>query len=417
MPQTAQEYFEHGYARLGEEDYQAALRSFSRAVELDPRDPRYYRARARVYRVLENKERALADYSAAIELSPQAELARSSFFQKSLYELRAVVKKDLGDYRGAAEDLTKLILLNPASFRLYAQRAELYELAGNIDGAIEDITKAIEFGPSPSLYAGRAKLREKKGDMDGAMADCVQTLQGDPANTLCAHSLPQWRQMKERRALVAPPAALPGTIPALPEERPAREKPEPAPPELKPPETPPEHPKRAEIVAEKTALKPLVKATTPKEKGEGRYILQVATLVVEQNALSLKSRLEELGYAPLIRKVTAPITRHRVYGGEFSSRAAAEQAARHLQADGFPSTLIEEGEKFWLEVGSSLRLDDAINLARNLEKKNHPAKIVSQPVATPVHQVSVGDYADRAEALKALEALKRHGFTPLVVRR
>jgi cell division septation protein DedD len=155
----------------------------------------------------------------------------------------------------------------------------------------------------------------------------------------------------------------------------------------------------------------------PAEKGEERYTLQVASLVVQQNATALKVRLEKLGYTPVVRTVTASITRHRVYAGEFSSREEAQQAARRLTADGFRSALIEEGGKFRLEAGAFSRLDDALDLARKLQQKNYPAKIVSQPAATPVHQVSVGEYANRAEALKALEALKQQGFTPLVVKR
>jgi cell division septation protein DedD len=76
-----------------------------------------------------------------------------------------------------------------------------------------------------------------------------------------------------------------------------------------------------------------------------------------------------------------------------------------------------ENGKFRLDVGSPARLDDAIDLARNLEMKNYTAKIVSQPASTPVHQVWVGEYGDRAEALKTLEALKRQGFTPVIVKR
>jgi cell division septation protein DedD len=166
------------------------------------------------------------------------------------------------------------------------------------------------------------------------------------------------------------------------------------------------------------APKSVAKATEPKEKGEARYSVQVASLVVEQNARSLQERLKKLGYSAVVQKTTARLTRHRVYSGDFNSREEAEQAARQLNVDGFPSTVVQgENGKFRLEVGSPLRLDDAIDLARNLERKNHTAKIVSQPASTPVHQVWVGEYGDRAEALKTLEALKKQGFTPVIVKR
>lgn len=175
-------------------------------------------------------------------------------------------------------------------------------------------------------------------------------------------------------------------------------------------------PPPAPTVADKPAPKSLAKVTEP--KGEARYSVQVASLVVEQNARSLQERLKKLGYSAVMQKTTARLTRHRVYSGDFNSREEAEQAARQLNVDGFPSKVIQgENGKFRLEVGSPLRLDDAIDLARNLERKNHTAKIVSQPASTPVHQVWVGEYGDRAEALKTLEALKKQGFTPVIVKR
>ncbi|HEY4720028.1 MAG TPA: tetratricopeptide repeat protein, partial [Candidatus Methylomirabilis sp.] len=215
VPPTAQEYFELGYVRLAEDDYQEAVRAFSRAIELDPSDARYYRARARVYRVLENKEGALADYSAAIALTDPSDLARTSFFQKSLYEQRAGVRRELKQYRGAADDLTRLIELNPKSFPLYVQRAEVHELDGNLAAATEDVTRAIALEPAPFLYAYRARLREQRGDMDGAIADCTRTLESDPANAACSRWVAQWRAAKrEPQALAAkpPPPAPPPVV-------------------------------------------------------------------------------------------------------------------------------------------------------------------------------------------------------------
>lgn len=414
VPPTAQEYFELGYVRLAEDDYQEAVRAFSRAIELDPSDARYYRARARVYRVLENKEGALADYSAAIALTDPNELARTGFFQKSLYEQRAGVRRDLKQYRGAAEDLTRLIELNPKSSRLYVQRAEIHELDGNLGAATEDVTKAIALEPAPFLYAYRARLREQRGDMDGAIADCTRTLESDPANAACARWVAQWRAKREPQALAAkPPPPAPPPVVKPPE-------PEPAPKVAKATEPRPEPPKPAEAVAraEQPTPQPPPQVAKPAGKTKAGYSIQVATLVLEKNAVSLKERLEKLGYSPEVRKTTARITRHRVTSGEFTSREEAEQAARRLQADGFPSNVVEgEDGKFRLEVGSFFRQDDALDLARNLEKKNHAAKAVSQPASTPVYQIWVGEYEDQAEALKMLGTLERQGLTPVLVRR
>jgi len=185
-----------------------------------------------------------------------------------------------------------------------------------------------------------------------------------------------------------------------------------------PPKAPPvvDGPPAAPRVTEKPAAKPMATVTEPELKGEKRYTVQVASLAVERNAIALKARLEELGFRPIIHTTTAPITRHRVYGGEFERREEAEQTAQKLKVDGFPSNVVEtKGGKFGLEIGSFVHLNEAIDLAHNLQKKNYAAKVVSKAVPTPVYAVRVGEYENRSEAAEVLEALKRQGFTPIIV--
>jgi cell division protein FtsN len=193
-----------------------------------------------------------------------------------------------------------------------------------------------------------------------------------------------------------------------------------APPEATaPPETPPSVSRRPAPprVTEKPAAKPMAAVTEPEVKREKKYTVQVAALVVERNAVALKARLEELGFSPIIHTMTAPMTRHRVYGGEFESREEAEQTARRLKVDRFPSNVVEtEGGKFGVEVGSFIDLNEAIDLAHDLQKKNYAPKIVSKAAPTPVHAVRVGEYENRSEAVEVFEALKRQGFTPIIAR-
>lgn len=168
---------------------------------------------------------------------------------------------------------------------------------------------------------------------------------------------------------------------------------------------------------EQPTPKPKTEVPEHAEKRERGYAIQVASLVLEQNALALKARLEKLGFRPMIRTTTARITHHRVYAGEFSSREEATKRGQRLRRDGFPVKEVEiEGGKIGLEVGSSVRLNEAITLTQRLKKMQYTAKVVSGTAPTRVHQVRVGKYPSRAEALRVVQALKREGFEPLVVR-
>lgn len=163
--------------------------------------------------------------------------------------------------------------------------------------------------------------------------------------------------------------------------------------------------------------KPQSGVSAPQAKPGRGYSIQVASLVREDNTRALKARLEKLGFQPMIHLTMAPITRHRVYAGQFSSRAEAELTANRLQGDGYRASLVElEDRTFSLEVESTFRRDEAVKVARTLQQKGYSPKIVSKTVPTQVHQVRVGDYQNRAEAAKALEVLQQQGFTPLLVR-
>ena len=236
--------------------------------------------------------------------------------------------------------------------------------------------------------------------------------------------LPETRP-EEAKPLTPPsPPAAPVTEQAVPGPRKTETpevavKPAEAPKvEVKPTEAPKATAKTVEtpLPEKKPIRQQVAKVEEPKGKGERRYAVQVASLVMERNALSLKERLEKLGYSPVLRKTTVPLTRHWVRVGEFTNRGEAEGEARRLNVDGFPSNIVDLGQgKFTLEIGSVFHLNDAIDLARSLEKKNYAPKIVSKPAPTPLHQVRVGEYRDRSEALKAIEELKGQGFAPILV--
>ncbi len=216
-----------------------------------------------------------------------------------------------------------------------------------------------------------------------------------------------------------PKAEVPSEVPPkIGPEVPSQAAPE-VPAEIaRPAETPREIPKPAEPQpkAVKPASELVAKATVPEGEEEGRFSVQVASLVAKRNATSLKKRLEKLGYDPIIQKTTVRITRHRVYAGEFRDREAANQTAQSLSAEGFSPRLVEgEHGQFAVEAGRFFNQNAAIDLARRLQKKDYSSKIVSKTAPTPVHVVRVGAYQDKAEARQVVKALKQKGFSPFVV--
>jgi cell division septation protein DedD len=88
---------------------------------------------------------------------------------------------------------------------------------------------------------------------------------------------------------------------------------------------------------------------------------------------------------------------------------------RRLNVDGFPSELVAVGTKYTPQVGAFFDENEAIDLARELQKKNYSPKITVKPAKTTVFQVRHGRFDSRAAATKRGEELKKKGFPFMVV--
>jgi cell division septation protein DedD len=164
--------------------------------------------------------------------------------------------------------------------------------------------------------------------------------------------------------------------------------------------------------AAKGEAKASSKASVATTKG---FSLQVGAMAQEANAEKLKQKLSAMGYQAVIRKGSGFSNHHIVTVGDPSGRHEAEEMARRLNVDGFPSKLIVVEGKYTPEIGSFVILDEALDLARELQKKNYRPKITSKPATTILFQVRHGQFDTRAAAIKRGEELKAKGVTAWVV--
>ena len=242
-----------------------------------------------------------------------------------------------------------------------------------------------------------------------------------------------------RPAPVAPPAKAPATPtkeaapPAGPTKPPAQQEAMPIPPpspaktvtpavpakEAAPakPTAPPPTPGKVEAgkrtpagKAAPTKKAEAKRAAKPAPKAAHSYSIQFGAMVQEENAEALKRKLDASGFPAVIRKGTVSLNKQLVTVGEPTGKAEAEDLTRRLNVDGFPSELLITGGKYTPLVGAFFTLDEAIDLARELQKKNYPPKIVSKPATTVVYQVRHGKFDSRAAAMRQSEELKKKGF-------
>ena len=172
--QTAEEYFEIGVNLLDESNYTDAILATNRAIELNPNFELAYNLRATLKIELQDFKGAISDFTKAIEISPNS-LA---------YNDRGYLRSRVQDYKGAILDYTKAIELNSPSISYknfevpfdmslgFLNRGNAKAALNDYKGAIIDFSKAIEFNSgNDTAYNNRGICKVYLRDLNGACDD------------------------------------------------------------------------------------------------------------------------------------------------------------------------------------------------------------------------------------------------------
>jgi tetratricopeptide (TPR) repeat protein len=152
------EYFARGIQHEKDYNYDAALADFTRAIEVEP-NALHYRTRAWFFWWRrKNTSLAIADYSKAIELGSAA----------GDYLGRAGMYWEIGNYDRAMADINRAIHLNPQELLYYYLRGLLYQVKGDLRAAKSDLAAVAshhggEFGRCAQI-ALKALGKGEKGE-------------------------------------------------------------------------------------------------------------------------------------------------------------------------------------------------------------------------------------------------------------
>ena len=162
--------FDHyilGLARFGLQDYESALASQNRALDMvreqdlgDGFSAAVLTSRGETNLRLEKYDRAYEDLSTALQLGGPS---------VPVYELRAEVSYSRERYDQAAADYALAIQVDPNSARLYNNLADSRMLAGNLDLALQNIETALRLDPNfATAHHTKGEILEKLGRLDDA---------------------------------------------------------------------------------------------------------------------------------------------------------------------------------------------------------------------------------------------------------
>lgn len=144
-PEEAKQYASWGTQKMQQGQYEAAVKDFTQAVQLDPDAAAIYVNRGLAQHRMGDLGAAAQDYDKAIALNPQ--LAEA-------YNNRSHVRFEQKQYEAALEDANSAVALKStlAEARLNLANARL--ALNNPQGAVEDYTLGIQLNPAPANQPG-----------------------------------------------------------------------------------------------------------------------------------------------------------------------------------------------------------------------------------------------------------------------
>jgi tetratricopeptide (TPR) repeat protein len=167
----ANKFYKEGIEKFDLENYQGALLSFNKAIELDPQNNVLFYFRGQCKGELKDLAGALKDYDSCLKYENDPGY---------VYRLRSDVKFDLEDYKGALLDIEKYIdsayfMEDDDKSRSYAFKGEIQRRLEKYNDAIGSFDLAIDSSGDNNdiglVYYSRGLCKIDLQDYEGAIAD------------------------------------------------------------------------------------------------------------------------------------------------------------------------------------------------------------------------------------------------------
>ena len=169
-PESGHKSYIYNYLGLVEaklKDHRTAVAYYDTALHNNPNEPDYYVNRGLSKEAL-NDSTAAADYESALKLNYRHTLAR--------HNLQAL-KARQGESVTFEDRLTQTINEDSTMLYPYLERALQRFEGGYYKGAVEDYTMALEIDPSDAeIWLGRGLARERLKDYEGAFSDYTKAI-------------------------------------------------------------------------------------------------------------------------------------------------------------------------------------------------------------------------------------------------
>jgi len=161
-------------------DFEGALASANKGIEIDSTDYRAFYMRGQLYYDVNQYEKAIESFDFALDLKKS---------ESDIYFKRVMSKRYLDQYKAAIEDYNKTIELDSTHKEVYFSRAYAYMLIEKYEESIKDFDESIKMTHSPYAYNNRGYAKYKLGQFKAAKEDCEMSISIDPENGLAHYYL------------------------------------------------------------------------------------------------------------------------------------------------------------------------------------------------------------------------------------
>lgn len=157
-----------------EEEYEKAIPDFSSAIQLHYETSDVYYKRALAYYHIKKYDEAIKNFNDVIRLD-------ANF--PDVYYSRGLAHFNVGKLEEAVKDYTTAINSNPGSGKLYNDRGVTYDNLGKYEEAVKDYTSAIQQQPTfTKPYLNRGNIYYNHGKFKEAIQDYTSLIQLNPAS-------------------------------------------------------------------------------------------------------------------------------------------------------------------------------------------------------------------------------------------
>ncbi len=144
--------------------------------------PEYFPLNPYIYLGLSTSKAEIGDYKGALN---DIDIAIDAYpYYTDLYNSRGFTKHDMGDYEGAIEDYDKVIELDPTYAYAYNNRGHARFHLEQYSRAMKDFNKSVKLNPNNEyVYINRGELNCFNLDYDAALEDYNKAIELAPQNS------------------------------------------------------------------------------------------------------------------------------------------------------------------------------------------------------------------------------------------